>query len=79
MPRSETDAHPERGDRLTTWLNMVGCLAFGASAVGAFVRRSGVTEVGQQRILGALCFLVAVLLGLPPFRERGRSLRQFAA
>ncbi len=72
----------ERRDRLTAWLNMAGCLAFGVSAVGAFVRRSGVTEdawlANLGTFIGALCFLVAALLGLPRFRERGRSLRQSA-
>lgn len=72
-----------RRDRLTAWLNMVGCLAFGVSAAGAFVRWSGVTEdawlANLGTFIGALCFLVAALLGLPRFRERGRSLRQSAA
>lgn len=72
-----------RRDRLTAWLNMVGCLAFGASAVGAFVRWSGVSEdawlANLGTFIGALCFLVAALLGLPRFRERGRTLRQSAA
>jgi hypothetical protein len=73
----------EHRDRLTAWLNMVGCLAFGASAVGAFVRRTGVTEdallANLGTFIGALCFLVAALLGLPRFRERGLTLRQSAA
>jgi cytochrome c biogenesis factor len=72
-----------RRDRLTAWLNMVGCLAFGVSAAAAFVRRSGVTEdawlANLGTFIGALCFLAAALLGLPRFREPGRSLRQFAA
>ncbi|MCW1958580.1 MAG: YrhK family protein [Mycobacterium sp.] len=72
-----------RRDRVDAWLNMVGCLAFGASAVGAFIRRSGVTEdawlANLGTFIGALCFLAAALLGLPRFRDRGRSLRQSAA
>lgn len=72
-----------RRDRLTAWLNMAGCLAFGVSAVGAFVRRSGVTEdawlANLGTFIGALCFLVAALLGLPRFRDRGPALRQSAA
>lgn len=72
----------ERRDQLTAWLNMVGCLAFGVSAAGAFIRRSGVTEdawlANLGTFIGALCFLVAALLGLPRFRERGRTLRQSA-
>ncbi len=72
-----------RRDRLTAWLNMAGCLAFGVSAVGAFIRRSGVTEdawlANLGTFIGALCFLVAALLGLPRFRDRGPALRQSAA
>ena len=73
----------ERRDRVTAWLNMVGCLAFGVSAAGAFVRGSGATEdqwlANLGTFIGALCFLVAALLGLPRFRERGAALRQSAA
>ena len=51
------------------WINMLGCIAFGVSALGAFVTKSGVTvdallaNVGT--FIGALCFLVAALLILP--------------
>ena len=69
-------------DRQTTWLNMVGCVAFGVSAAAGFVRRSGVTEdqwlANLGTFAGALCFLVAAVLGLPRFRERGPALRQSA-
>ncbi len=76
-------AGSERRDRLIAWVNMAGCLAFGVSAVGAFVRRSGVTEdawlANLGTFIGAVCFLVAALLGLPRFRDRGPALRQSAA
>ena len=59
---------------------MVGCVAFGISAAAAFVRRTGITEdqwlANLGTFIGALCFLVAALLGLPRFRERGPALRQ---
>jgi len=51
------------------WINLLGCVAFGVSALGAFITRSGVTvdallaNVGT--FIGALCFLVAALLVLP--------------
>ncbi|OBA96531.1 hypothetical protein A5662_17630 [Mycobacteriaceae bacterium 1482268.1] len=52
------------------WLNMVGCVAFGVSALGAWVTESGVTEdallANAGTFVGALCFLVAALLVLPP-------------
>jgi hypothetical protein len=51
------------------WINMVGCVAFGVSALGAFVTESGVTEdallANVGTFIGALCFLVAALLVLP--------------
>jgi hypothetical protein len=51
------------------WINMVGCVAFGVSALGAFVSETGVTEdallANVGTFIGALCFLVAALLVLP--------------
>jgi hypothetical protein len=50
-----------------TWLNMVGSIAFGASAVGAYVSPKTGDLVSMfwanlGTLLGALCFLVAALL-----------------
>ena len=51
------------------WINMSGCVAFGVSALGAFVTESGVTEdallANVGTFIGALCFLAAALLVLP--------------
>lgn len=51
------------------WINMVGCVAFAVSALGAFVRKNGVSEdallANLGTFVGALCFLVAALLVLP--------------
>lgn len=51
------------------WINLVGCLAFGVSAAGAYVSGSGVTEDAKLAnvgtFVGALCFLCAALLILP--------------
>ena len=51
------------------WVNMVGCIAFGASAVGAFVKRTGITDdallANMGTFFGALCFLTAAYLLLP--------------
>jgi hypothetical protein len=51
------------------WINMIGCFAFGVSALGAFVTKSGITEdallANVGTFIGALCFLVAALLVLP--------------
>lgn len=54
---------------LAAWINMVGCIAFGASAASAFITKKGVTEdawvANVGTFLGALCFLVAALITLP--------------
>jgi hypothetical protein len=54
---------------LAAWINMIGSIAFGASAVGAFVKKTGVDEdallANSGTFLGALCFLIAALLVLP--------------
>ena len=63
---------PKSVDWRAAWVNLIGCVAFGISALAAFVRKSGITvderlaNVGT--FAGALCFLVAALLLLP----RGR-------
>ncbi|WP_233279342.1 hypothetical protein [Microterricola pindariensis] len=55
----------------STWFGMAGSLAFGASAVGAAVdpasgelRNAALANLGT--FVGALCFLAAALLALPP-------------
>jgi len=51
------------------WINMIGCVAFGVSALGAFVSKSGITEdallANAGTFVGALCFLAAALVVLP--------------
>ncbi|MGE0215919.1 hypothetical protein [Mycolicibacterium sp.] len=59
--------------RSRNWLagaiNLTGCVAFGISALAAFVRTTGVTAdewlANFGTFVGALCFLVAALLVLP--------------
>ncbi|MET0699866.1 MAG: hypothetical protein ABWY93_09375, partial [Mycobacterium sp.] len=56
------------------WINLIGCVAFGVSAVAAFVRIDGATLdatlANLGTFIGALCFLVAALLILPRFRHQ---------
>jgi hypothetical protein len=72
---------PRSRDWRAQWVNMIGCLAFGASALGAFVTPHGVTEdallADTGTFIGALCFLAAALLVLPKTAgtRRGRSPR----
>lgn len=59
----DTDARTWHG----TWLNLVGSVAFGASAVGAYVSPATGTYVSAWwddagTLVGAVCFLVAALL-----------------
>lgn len=60
---------PKSVDWQAAWINLAGCVAFGVSALAAFVRKTGVTV--DERLanfgtfLGALCFLTAALLLRP--------------
>ncbi|GAB3232779.1 hypothetical protein [Mycolicibacterium hippocampi] len=50
-------------------VNLIGCVAFGVSAVAAFVRVSGLTAderlANLGTFIGALCFLTAAVVSLP--------------
>jgi hypothetical protein len=72
----------------TTWLNLVGSLAFGASAIAAYVVPSSgevanAAVVNLGTFVGALCFLAAALLMAPraagPEREDGTDVSGLAA
>ncbi|BDX33205.1 hypothetical protein TUM20985_37520 [Mycobacterium antarcticum] len=60
---------PASRDWQAEWINMVGCIAFAASAIGAFVFKTG--SIADEALanlgtfIGALCFLAAALLVLP--------------
>ena len=66
---------PASVDWRAGWINMLGCGAFGLSALAAFVTRGGV--VVDERVanlgtfVGACCFLLAALLVLPRRRAAG--------
>jgi hypothetical protein len=68
---------PKSRDWRAQWVNMIGCIAFAASAVGAFVYKSGSTAdealASLGTFIGALCFLAAAVLVLP---SRFRRLHQ---
>ncbi len=55
------------------WINLIGCIAFGVSAVAAFVSKTGITEDAKMAnlgtFIGALCFLAAALLILPRWEK----------
>ena len=56
------------------WLNMVGSIAFVASAVGAYVLpKTGsavdLTLADRGTLAGAVCFFVGALLAIPAWRR----------
>jgi hypothetical protein len=61
-------------DWQSEWINMIGCVAFAVSALGAFVSETGTTEdallANLGTFIGALCFLVAALVILPRRSQR---------
>jgi hypothetical protein len=64
----------ESRDWLAEWINLVGCVAFGVSAVAAFVSKTGITADAKLAnlgtFIGALCFLGAALVILPRAKNR---------
>ena len=58
-------------------INLAGCVAFGISALAAFVSPDGVTAdewlANFGTFVGALCFLAAALIVLPRFARRARA------
>jgi hypothetical protein len=56
------------------WINLIGCVAFGVSAVAAFVRIDGATVdttlANLGTFVGAVCFLAAALMLLPQWASR---------
>lgn len=60
------------------WLNMLGSIAFMASAIGAFVipRTSStidLTLADRGTFVGAVCFFFGALLAIPAFRQVGEA------
>lgn len=60
---------PRSPDWQAEWVNLIGCVAFGVSAAGAYVSQAGVTAdavlANLGTFIGASCFLAAALLILP--------------
>ena len=58
-------------------INMIGCIAFAVSAVGAFVRTNGSTAdtalANWGTFIGAMCFFVASMIALPQLGWNRRS------
>ncbi len=60
---------PRSVDWQAGWINLMGCVAFGLSALAAFITKAGVTiderVANLGTFVGALCFLLAALALLP--------------
>ena len=62
------------------WLNMIGSIAFMASAIGAFViprtdSAVDLTLADRGTLAGAVCFFVGALLAIAAWRQAGKSAR----
>ena len=66
--RSGSHWAPRSKDWISGWLNMLGSIAFGVSAVGAFVLDDGNTLdpslANAGTFVGAICFLLAAAVFL---------------
>lgn len=65
---------PDARNWWSTWLNMVGSIAFGISAIAAYVVPETTDPLSSQWVnlgtfLGAICFLVAALLVKPQRKD----------
>ena len=63
------------------WLNMIGSVAFMASAIGAFVipktdSAVDLTLADRGTLVGAVCFFVGALLAIPAWRQAGEAAAQ---
>ncbi|MYR06105.1 hypothetical protein GTV32_07185 [Gordonia sp. SID5947] len=60
---------PRLRDWWATQLNLLGCIAFGVSAVGAYVTSAGQTVsdgvASGSTFVGAICFLMSAAMSLP--------------
>ena len=66
------------------WLNMIGSIAFMASAIGAFViprtdSAVDLTLADRGTLVGAVCFFVGALLAITAWRQAATSARAAAA
>jgi len=60
------------------WLNMIGSIAFMASAVGAYVipktdAAVDLTLADRGTFVGAVCFFLGALLAIPAWRQAGKT------
>lgn len=69
LVRSSNLWGPVNRDWLSSWVNMLGCVAFGLSAIGAIVLPNGssdnATLATWGTFIGAICFFVASAVVLP--------------
>ncbi|MFV0435378.1 MAG: hypothetical protein ACK5LO_15570 [Leucobacter sp.] len=60
---------PSKPGWWSAWINMIGCVAFGFSAVGSFIQPDGSAADSDMAnwgtFIGAICFFMASLIALP--------------
>jgi hypothetical protein len=69
---------PREAGWWVAWLNMLGSIAFMASAIGAFViprtdSAVDLTIADRGTLVGAVCFFVGALLAIPAWRRAGQE------
>lgn len=69
-------------DWWSTFINWIGCVAFGVSAVGAYILPDGTSYNGAMAqwgtFIGAICFFLASLVVLPAATRDARAARAAA-
>jgi len=73
LVRSHSLWGPRTAEWTSSWVNMLGCIAFGLSAVGAIVLPNGALRDSELAswgtFIGAICFFVASAVALPEARR----------
>ena len=72
---------PREAGWWVAWLNMIGSVAFMASAIGAFViprtdSAVDLTLADRGTFVGAVCFFLGALLAIPAWRQAGEAAAQ---
>lgn len=77
LVRSDVLWGPRNADWFSTWVNMLGCIAFGLSAIGAVLLPDGQVRdavlANWGTFVGAICFFVASAVALPAANRERRG------
>lgn len=77
LMRSDALWGPRNAEWFGTWVNMLGCIAFGLSAVGAVLLPDGQVRdavlANWGTFVGAICFFLASAVALPAANRENRG------